>query len=261
MLTTVIDAFNPIGGTESLLNFISPTIGDPLVDLFRNRDFADRPIMPEQNPFGPPEPDAQRYFGSVAPHWKAVTDFLTMASGGDDVVPGEIDVSPETLEYMQGFVLGAAGGFADRLIGLGGKLVSTDPETEISANDFAFYRKVVGDVPPWQAKSSFYERLKEVELGLDRAKKYAEAERWEQFDAYVEQNADVLSLEAAAKAARKELRGIRKAKGTVQQAYDLGKIDEATYNSERAVYKQAEDLVISQFNTLWVAQVIKPAAP
>lgn len=257
MMSTVVDAFNPIGGTESLLNFISPTIGDPLVDLFRNRDFADRPIMPEQNPFGPPEPDAQRYFGSVAPHWKAVTDFLTAASGGDDVVAGEIDISPETLEYMQGFVLGAAGGFADRLIGLGGKLVSTDPETEISANDFAFYRKVVGDVPPWQAKSAFYDRLKEVEIHLDRAKKYAEAERWDAFDAYIAKNADTLSMEAATKAARKEIRVIRKAKGLNQQAYDLGKIDEAAYNSERAVYKQAEDMVIQQYNTLWVASVLK----
>lgn len=258
MLTTVIDAFNPIGGTESLLNFISPTIGDPLVDLFRNRDFADRPIMPEQNPFGPPEPDAQRYFGSVAPHWKAVTDFLTMASGGDDVVPGEIDVSPETLEYMQGFVLGAAGGFADRLIGLGGKLVSTDPETEISANDFAFYRKVVGDVPPWQAKSSFYERLKEVELRLGEAQKYAEREDIEGLDQHVAKHLDVVAMEDAAKSARKAMRSIRKERGKNQLAYDLGKIDEATYNSERAIFKQAEDDVISAFNSEWVAVVLKP---
>jgi hypothetical protein len=49
----LLDAFNPVGGSNSLLNLISPTITDPIVDLVRNRDFADKPIMPDEKQFGP----------------------------------------------------------------------------------------------------------------------------------------------------------------------------------------------------------------
>ncbi|MBA4307617.1 MAG: hypothetical protein C0429_12865 [Sphingopyxis sp.] len=250
---TGVDAFNPIGGTESLLNFIAPTIVDPFVDSWRNRDFADRPIMPEQSIFEVPDPDAQRYFGSVAPHWKAITDFLTTATGGDEVQAGAIDISPETLEYMQGVVFGAAGQFFDRNIDLAQKLVSSDPADEISANDFSFYRKVVGDVPPWREKSVFYERMRAVEKVIDNAKNYEEIEDFEGLERLVAENEKLASLEDAVKSARKDMRAIRKERGATELAYDLGKIDDATYNEERAVFKQAEDLVISEFNTQWVA--------
>ena len=56
LLTTIVDSFNPIGGSDNIASFLSPTIGDPIVDLTRNRDFADRPIMPEQNQYGPQTP-------------------------------------------------------------------------------------------------------------------------------------------------------------------------------------------------------------
>jgi hypothetical protein len=115
-----IDAFNPVGGTNSILNLIAPTIIDPIVDLERNRDFANRPIMPDQPEHGTKLPNAQRYWGNVSPHWKSVTDFLTSASGGDKVVPGKIDVSPEVLEYLFGQVTGSAGAFFDRTAGLAG---------------------------------------------------------------------------------------------------------------------------------------------
>ena len=250
---TGVDAFNPIGGTQSLLNLIAPTIVDPIVDLFRNRDFADRPIMPEQSSFEVPDPDAQRYFGSVAPHWKAITDFLTDVTGGDEVQAGAIDVSPETLEYLQGVFFGAAGQFFDRNLGLAQKLVSSDPADEISANDFSFYRKVVGDVPPWREKSVFYERMRAVEQVIDDAKDYEEREDLEGLERLVADNEKLASLEGAVKSARKDMRAIRKERGATELAYDLGKIDDATYNEERALFKQAEDMVIAEFNTQWVA--------
>lgn len=52
---------------------------------------------------------------------------------------------------------------------------------------------------------------------------------------------------------RHGVRRVRKERGATELAYDLGKIDDATYNEERAVFKQAEDMVISSFNAQWVA--------
>src|SRR3546814_539618 len=159
-LSSVADAFNPVGGAESLLKLLSPTITDPIVDLRENEDFAGRPIMPEQNPFEPPEPDAQRYFNSIGPHWKAVTDWLTSVTGGNDVEPGAIDISPETLEHLSGVELGAAGSFFDRNVGLATKLATGE---EVEANDFPLVRKIYGEKPGWFDKSAYFDRVGQVE--------------------------------------------------------------------------------------------------
>jgi hypothetical protein len=152
LLTTIAESFNPIGGAETLANFVAPTFLDPVVDIqITNRDFADRPIMPDQSPYGPPEPDNQRYWNSVAPHWKAITDTLNQGTGGDEVVPGAIDVSPETLEYLFGYATGAAGSFVDRAWGLAEKITAGD---EIEANDLPMVRKLVGDKPGWYDKAA-----------------------------------------------------------------------------------------------------------
>ena len=34
---TFVDAVNPIGGTESLANFVAPTVADPFIDIVRKR--------------------------------------------------------------------------------------------------------------------------------------------------------------------------------------------------------------------------------
>lgn len=248
---SVVDAFNPVGGTESLMNFLAPTAIDPIVDLERNRDFTDRPIMPEQNPYGADVPDAQRYYPSVGPHWRSVTELLTAATGGDAITPGAIDVSPETLEHLSGVVLGAAGSFLDRNVGLLGKIMEGGEEVE--ANDLPLVRKIVGQKPGWYDKAVYYDRTKEVEQALAYAKGYAEREEWDGFDLYVERQADILSLEAVTKAAQKEMRAIRKEKSKLEFAKQLGKIDDTTYRAEKKVLQDAEKLVADAFNSEWNA--------
>ena len=249
LLSTTVDSFNPVGGTDSLLNFLMPTVADPFVDLERNRNFADMPIMPDENQYGPEEPDAQRYFSSVGPHWRAVTEFLTGVSGGDDILPGAIDVSPETLEHLSGVVLGAAGNFIDRNVGLVGKMLSDSDE--VTSNDLPMVRKIYGEKPSWYDKSAFYDRLSVIEQNIDYAKGYMEREEWDRFDTFVDKKAELLSLESDMKAARKEMRGIRKMKRENDFAYEMEKIDDETYRGERDVLSDAEDIVIKQFNTRW----------
>ena len=54
------DAFNPLGSGGSPLNLIAPTIFDPMVDLFTNRNFAGKPIQPDQSPYDPPATRSRR---------------------------------------------------------------------------------------------------------------------------------------------------------------------------------------------------------
>lgn len=248
---TVADAFNPIGGSDSLLNILSPTITDPIVDLTLNKDFTGKPIMPNQSPYGPEEPDNQRYFNSVGPHWKTITEFLNASTGGDEVQPGAIDVSPETLEYLSGTVIGSAGAFLDRSLGLIGK--SMDESEDITADDIPVARKVVGGKPSWVDKSAFYDRLHAVETAMDRTEKYLEAGNQEAAYEYAMDNKAALMLEGAAKQARKDMREVRKARNELEMAKDRDQIDDATYRDKKAIVRRAEELVTTDFNSQWVA--------
>lgn len=259
LLTTIVDSFNPIGGSDNLGNFLSPTIGDPVVDLIRNRDFADRPIMPEQNQFGPEKPDNQRYWGSVSPHWRIMSKILNEGTGGDDVVPGAVDVSPETLEHISGYVTGAAGTFwIDRIGGLGEKVVGGE---EITANDIPMFRKVIGEKPGWYDKAAYYARTEEIEQFQHRAKQYRERGEDEAAEIFEDRSPDIADMASEAKRAQKTLRGIRKERALNQKAFELGDIDEPEYNGVRDNLKIDENLVIEDFNALYLETVEKPKRP
>lgn len=249
LFLTAANSFNPVGGADSLINLVAPTVMDPIVDLEMNEDFTGAPIMPEQNPFDSPEPDHNRYFSSVEPHWKEVAHTLNKLSGGDDVVPGSVSVSPETLEYLFGYTVGGAGRFVERVGGLPAKLV--DPDHETTVNDFPFARRMVGEVSPWLDKGLYYDRIAQVDQAIDYTKDYLEREQFDQAAGFAERNEKILELEPVMKAAQKEMRKIRKARRANEGAYELGKIDEAAYRAEKKVIDQAETMVITDFNTQW----------
>ena len=257
-VTAVVDSFNPVGGTESLLNFLSPTLVDPIVDLTRNRDYADRPIMPDENQFGPAEPDAQRYFSSVGPQWRALTDAITALTGGDDVVAGAIDVSPETLEHLFGTVMGAAGAFVDRQITLGTKIFDGDDSTTVEASDLPMTRKVLGSKPSWYDRSAYYDRAEQVEEAVSNARDYLERGDAERFESYVDASRPLLLLENDMKAARRDMREIRKARGEAELAQRTGRMDDAAFRRAQQITRDAENLVVQRFNTRW-NEVMHPA--
>ena len=258
-LQTVVDAFNPIGGTDNLMNLIAPTIADPVVDLYRNRDFADRPIMPEQSPYAPETPDSQKYWDSISPHWKIVTDTLNSMTGGDEVIGGAIDVSPETLQHLSGVATGAAGTFfIDRIGGLAEKAISGE---EITANDLPLVRKVVGTKPSWYDKAAYYERVGQIENIVADVKEYRTRQKDDLADAYEDKNMDVLDMVKPMKAAKKQLRALKKERGEIEMARDIGDMTDEDARAEIGVLREEELLIIQEFNAEYIATVAKPKRP
>ena len=251
-ITAVANSFNPVGGNENILNFLAPTILDPVVDLQQNEDFTGRPIMPEQNPFDSPDPDHQRYYPGVSPNWKQVAHALNDLTGGDDVLPGAVSVSPETMEYLFGFATGGAGRFVeDVFFDLPALVIGSDPDHETTIRDFPFARRLYGSVSPWADKGLYYERTREVDLAVDNAKAYIEREQFDEAREYSFDAEMLLSLEPVKKAADREMRKIRKARRANEGAYELGKIDEQAYRDEKKVIEEAEGIVVQSFNTQW----------
>jgi hypothetical protein len=256
LATTFVDSFNPIGGTGSLLNIVAPTVIDPFVDLVRNRNFADRPIMPDDRQFGAQTPDNQKYWGNADPISKALAKQLNDLTGGDDVVPGAIDVSPETFRYMFGFATGSAGDFfGSRLPGAIAAMVSQEARADFGLNDVPIARNVVGSKASWVDKSSFYDRRAEVEQALAYVKRYVEAGDGAKAAAYKQENDALLGMSGAAKMTTAGLSAVRKERDQIKLSQDKGQIDDARAAERRATAKAKEEILVSRFNKLWNQRV------
>ena len=179
------DAFNPIGGTQTFFNFVAPTILDPLVDLYSNRNFAGRPISPEQAGFGPPSPDSQRFWSNTFPPYVAVSEWLNQITGGTSVIPGAVDISPNTIGYLTNYATGAAGAFAERVAKFG---FSTVPDAltgdleNVEMRDIPFVRKLYGNVTRRNDLEAFMEntnKIAQIQREFDQAEKYGQVERIE----------------------------------------------------------------------------------
>lgn len=168
---TFVSAFNPIGGVQSVWNFIAPTIADPAVDLITNKDFAGNDIVPERPSFGLPVPNSQKYWSNTGAIPKDTAALLNSTTGGNEVRPGAVDISPEQLQYAFDYAFGSMGKFALRI----GKLATeTGPQAlqgdfaDIEIGDIPFARRVVGSIGSRGATERYYQVAQEV--------KYAAAE-------------------------------------------------------------------------------------
>lgn len=176
IFTTGVDSFNPLGGSQSVANLIAPTVIDPFIDILRNEDFAGRPIMPPQNPYNP-KPDSQRFWPSASKPSQAIASFLNTMTLGDDVEPGRIDVSPETLDYFLQFAGGGLLKTVQRTETFIEKMIN---EVPYQPNEIPLVRKVYGRVPSY-VEFVQYNRLKEniriAETKLRNATKTGNKER------------------------------------------------------------------------------------
>lgn len=260
-LWSIVDSFNPLGGAENIVRTIAPSAFDPVVDLYTNRDYAGRPIMPDQKDPGQQVPNSQRYWKSVAPYDKWITDRLNELTGGDSVRPGAIDVSPEVLSYLQTTILGGVGTFAKQLLAMGSKAIANDPENKIEASDIPFANRVIANKPAWYDKSAFYSRLAQVEQDVTYAKEYIKSGNRPGLDKLIDEDRDILELDRTAKAARKALRKISKERGEVDTALARGTIDQAEADDLGRELDSRQDLVINRFNSIYLANVKQPLRP
>jgi hypothetical protein len=157
MGSTFIDAFNPIGG--------SPTVLDPVVALAINQDFTGRRIYPEPFPGSVPKADSQMYWSTTSPMFKSTADFLNWATGGTEYVPGMIDLSPDVMEYMYDYMLGGVGAFARRTYDTATNtipaLVSGDLQ-ELEFNNVPFFRKLYGNVSTRVTFEDYFNKVNHV---------------------------------------------------------------------------------------------------
>jgi hypothetical protein len=180
---TFLDAFNPIGGTSSFWNFVSPTVLDPVFDLVGNENFARQPIMPERISSGaqPAQPNSQLYWNNTSPPFIAIADWMNRITRGNEFRPGTIDVSPNQLDYVFDYVLGGVGAFTLRTFdpseGTPANLARMFGATngQFDMNQVSLARKFIGTVGNIQARRQFYNNASDVMMAEKEYKGFLEA--------------------------------------------------------------------------------------
>jgi len=113
---TMLEIINPMGDDHDMLALVSPTILDPYVALASNEDFTGRAIFKEGMPGQVETSSAYQHWNTTSPTFQAITQAVNDMTGGNEVVPGAIDFSPDVAEYLFNYYTGGLGRFISRTL-------------------------------------------------------------------------------------------------------------------------------------------------
>lgn len=171
---TTVDTLSPIGGiwSEGFLDAVFPTVADPIIDIYKNEDFAGRPIYKQGFP-GDRTPESQMYWSTTSPVAKWVSSRLNALTGGTEANDGLVDISPDKFEYWFDFLTGGVGRFALRTAELPVR-VYEEGLTEDLLGEVPLARKVIGSVTDRQDLGTYIEKRDRVLRAFDEIKDASE---------------------------------------------------------------------------------------
>jgi N12 class adenine-specific DNA methylase len=109
-LLNALDNFSPLGsGSSPLLQDISPTVTDPIVQWYTNQDGLGRKIYNDYQ--YDHRPDSEKGFGADSKSAKDLSRWLNSQSGGNEKISGKIDVAPGTLDWIMETMFTGVGQF------------------------------------------------------------------------------------------------------------------------------------------------------
>ncbi len=182
MVFDLANSVNPWGQSNTFLNWVAPTLMDPIVDLAVNSDAFGKPIAKEGSPFGLDEKASARYWNNTSQPYIKMADWLSRISGSDGAyMPGAIEVSPNQIGYVMDFLGGAVWSFADRVAratvpGYGDTTIfDMVTGSDFSANDVPFARVFFGNISDREDTQSYITKRDEVLRVRKSLKEAAEA--------------------------------------------------------------------------------------
>ena len=177
---TLYEIINPLGGTESFLNFVAPTVADPFISVAQNFDYAGRPIYKEPSQFGIGKPDSQLYWNSTTNTAKFIAEKANELSGGTKGVSGVIDVNPALIDFWFEYTIGGLGRFVNNVGDLAVGAVTGDPKgllidgfTEENVRRLPIGRKFVYSVSEREDVGEFVKKRDRVLTALQELKRVA----------------------------------------------------------------------------------------
>lgn len=151
--TALVDQANPLGSGGGLIDTLTPTLADPLVQEAANKNFTGNPIYPD--PHGP-TPNSELAWDDTNPTLVAVTRWLNAATGGNRAKSGLIDISPLTIEHLVQSYLGGVGGESKRMWATAEKIASGD---DVTYADIPIWRRFMGEISEGDQRHVFKNHL------------------------------------------------------------------------------------------------------
>lgn len=209
VLATALAAFNPMGTSPSFLQFISPTLTDPIVQLgVENMSWTGGQILPERFPSQEHTPDSQLYWQDTPQAYIDIARMLNQVSGGSIGRAGMVDISPETIEHMMDFLGSGAWRFLEQVWNTGAQLIAGDGLPEIGdlpiVNRFAGSGNAVSSL-----RHAFWETWDDIDAAHHEAKALRDANERDAFRAVQTQYRTELSVYGAFNDARSALGDVR----------------------------------------------------
>lgn len=246
--SAVIGSFNPLGSESTILQIVSPTITDPFVQWAENKTFAGTPIRPEQIPFDVPKPEYQMYWQNARGMSKRVAEQLNNLTGGDEIKPGLINVSPEVFDVFIDTFTGGAGKFIDNTINLPVTLAKKD----VPVHKIPFARRLYGESPDFYLRTKFYDNLSTIRYA-EKSLKYYIADR-EKVVEIRKKYGRALRFIGKAKRARYAIRRLRKTRRHIENQKGLTK---KTRENKIERIEKAVTKIMTAFNRSYGLRVIE----
>lgn len=168
MAMIALNAYNPLGGADNIMQMLAPTPFDPVVALMENKDWTGRQIYKEQRSALDPKPGHAMGKDSVTPPARWVARLINDASGGNEWQPGKWSPNPDALEYLFGQFTGGVG---RELTKAGNMVTAAVTGEELAPHQITLAGRFYGDTRGVNGQStSYYENLKRVNTSMAEAK-------------------------------------------------------------------------------------------
>lgn len=219
--STLLDVVNPLGGTESFENFAAPTVLDPIIDVIGNEDFAGKPIYKEGLAFDrTPAPASQLYWSTTSPSAIWIANNLNSLTGGNEVRPGLVDMSPDIIQFWFEFVTGGIGRFAMNTAEVPFTVVEEGITPE-NIRNIPFVKKVIGSVSEREDMTSYIEGAKQILTAGEELKRARESGDREWAKQTIGRYGAELRLVGPIKSIESNLRKISKMKNDINRSTSM----------------------------------------
>lgn len=237
-----VDAFNPLG-SGNVVNNAAPTLLDPAVDIYANRDFFGEDIVPRE--FDETTPWAERYKPNVSSWAQWMTDNLSKLTGGSPERAGSIDVSPEWVEYLVDFAGGGVGRFFTRSYETMGNLLTAE---EKDPTKIPFARVFAGRDSDFADKDEYYRIRDAVHVTEKEIKARIAEDNRPEADRIRQKYAREVQMIGLIDTAEKRLAKLRKQFKAVKNAQGMG---EETRKARLEALSQQMDDIQRKVRTRW----------
>ena len=175
LLGAFFGSLSPTGGAGGIQEF-APTVLDPAVSLYTNRDWSGRKIYQEDRSSLDPTPGLSRTRDSATVWAKFAAKAINWATGGTDFTPGVYSPTPDAIDYLIGQATGGIGRETSKAAQVIQKMVGGD---EVPVYKYPLGGRFAGSASGESAiRNRFYENITRANVAYNelegRAKSHQE---------------------------------------------------------------------------------------